>query len=138
MLERKVRHQGAIGQAHLASDGLQLERRKYGEQQFGEQVVANCVQLGGLAMDGHATQGTLAQHVEDEREPHDVVEVRMGEIDVERVGCQMLADAVQSGAGVERHAQFGNQHTRRLTAVVRMIAGGAEQNDLHAIETDPG
>ena len=63
--------------------------------------------------------------------PDAVIEVRVRQEDVERVGLEIVARPVERRAGVEHHAQLRQQHARRLATVVGVIAGGAEQNELH-------
>jgi hypothetical protein len=46
-----------------------------------------------------------------------MIEVGVGEINVERRGSKMVADAEKSGAGVERDSQFGQKQTAGMAPV---------------------
>ena len=71
------------------------------EQRLGEQVLAHRGELRLQAVDHDVLHWPVADDVEHVREPNDMVQVGMREIDVERIGRQMVAHTVHGRARVE-------------------------------------
>src|SRR5258705_32326 len=58
---------------------------------LGEQMLLYCLELRGDAVHGHALDVLLVEHVEQVRQPGDVIQVRMRDEDVELGGLQQIA-----------------------------------------------
>ena len=70
-------------------------------------------------------------HAEQVGQPDDVIEMGVGEEDVEFRRGQIFAGPIDGRSGVEHHAALRQQQARRLPPVVGMIAGGAEEDEPH-------
>jgi hypothetical protein len=60
-----------------------------------------------------------------------MVEMRVRQENVERFRLHVFRDAIETGAGIEDHADLGQHEARRLATVVRVVASRSEENELH-------
>lgn len=82
-------------------------------------------------MERHAAKRVDVRDAEQVRQADHVVEVGMGEEDVEFRPGQVFARPIGRRSRVEHHATFGQQQTGRLPSIAGMITGGAQQNQFH-------
>ena len=88
-------------------------------------------QLFGRAVHRDALHLLALDHVEQIRQPDDMVEVGMGEKDIELARQQMIADPIHGRARVEHDPLLRQHEAGGLPLVVGMVAGGAQQDELH-------
>jgi hypothetical protein len=126
--EWEVRHDTATRQRYRPVERMELERRRHGEQQLGEQHVANRIELFGFAIHADAAQQVAGQGVEQVGEPDDVIEMGVRDKDVEPLGRHVVAKPVDGRARVEHQSQLRQHDARRFPRVAGVIAGRAEEN----------
>ena len=115
MLERKIGELAAVGNRARAGERLEMERRLDREDELGEQVIADGRQFGCVAVDGRPPEHVGGHQVDEVCQPGDVVEVCVGQENVQSVGAQVLAEVAHPAAGVEHDADLGQHHTRGVT-----------------------
>jgi hypothetical protein len=60
-----------------------------------------------------------------------MIEMRVREKDVERVGLAMLAQATDSGASIKYDAALWQEIAGRVPSGCRVVSAGAEKDELH-------
>jgi hypothetical protein len=108
-----------------------VERRPRGKQGIGEQVFFDGRQLVRQRVERNPMQRMDPRNAEQKSQSDDVVQVGVGQKDIEVRGLEILACPIGGGPGVQHHAALRQQQARRLPPVVRMVAGCAEQKESH-------
>ena len=129
-------HHGAAT-SHLSPFGQRHEfkRRQHGKDRLVKQMPLHHVVNMRLGMDATASDLTLHHRDEQKRQPHDVVEMRVREEQVQLCRLQPARDAEGTAAGVERQPQLRHQQAGRMPPLVRVIAAGAEQLQSHRVSS---
>ena len=88
-------------------------------------------QLFRQPVDRDPLQRMNVHHAEKVRQPDDVVQMGVGEKDIQFGRFQILARPIGGRPGVQHHAALRQQQARRLPPIVRMVAGRAEEEESH-------
>jgi hypothetical protein len=96
-------------------------------------VVAHGGQFGRVAVDSRPREHAGRHQVDEVRQPGDMVEVGVGQENVQTVSAQVLGEVAHSRASVEHDADLGQQHTRRVTLSRGIVAASAKQDKLHGV-----
>src|SRR5881394_245327 len=95
-------------------------------------------QLHRLAVHRDPLDRLLPLGAKHERQPDDVIEMRVREQDVERRRRDMLPDAEKAGPGIEDNAGFRQHQARRMPPFRRMIPARSKQEQFHGARRKVG
>jgi hypothetical protein len=79
-------------------------------------------------VDGDPLYLATIDHVKEECKPDNVVEMRMTEKDIDRIGLEIFRDTIGSRTRVEHDPQFREHETSGLPLIAGMIANGSKQH----------
>ena len=128
MFQRKMGQPSAAGQVETLAERPIVERRPHGKQRPGEQMLLDRPKVLRQPVERDPPQRMDLVHAEQEGQPDDVVEVGVGDEDIQFGRGEVFRGAIDARAGVEHDAALGQQQARRLPPLVRMIAGRAEKD----------
>ena len=128
-----------IVEADSGLEDLQRHRVERRHHQVGQHAAQGHLVLEMAGPHAHGAVG--AEQRREERQPADMIEMRMGEEDVEIVGTslrQIEPQSANAGAGVEDQTLVAARdlETRRVAAVADIVRAGTRDRSTRAPETD--
>src|SRR5688572_28102812 len=93
----------------------------------------NRAEIFCVAMDRHALQRLSVHHVQRIRQANNVIEMRVGEKDIERRRFEPGTSSKHSSSSVENQTGLRNHETRRMARLARVITAVSKQMQSHSV-----
>ena len=138
MIQREMRQSSAARKGETLFQRAALKRRPCRKQGLREEVLFHGRQFFQQPVKRDPRKRMNVHDTEEIGQPDNVVQVGVGEKDVEFRLREIFARPIRRRAGVEHHATLRQHKARRVPPVVGVIAGSAQQDESHDRELDLG
>ena len=113
------------------AEGSEFKVGADGKQVLVEEGLFNGVDLRGLQMNSYSFDFFFPEDVVKKREPDHVIEVSVGEKDIESSGLEQIANAKHARTGIKNDAVFRNHQTGSVALFTRVVPGGSKKMQFH-------